>query len=90
VTGTELRELRLRMGFSQTEMAEGMDLSLRQYQDIEAVEGLIKRRHEMLAERWALMNAAKGEPSFLTSNLRGEVTALLGFVANLPNPIELK
>jgi transcriptional regulator with XRE-family HTH domain len=81
MTVTELIELRKRMGLSQADMATGMGLGSRAYQEVEARSGELKQRHRMLAERFTLAHAVVStSPEYLPSSIRTEVIGFLELI----------
>ena len=71
MTVAELLELRQAMGSTQTDMARGIGLSLRAYQDIENGEGALRRRHQLAIERYALDEAVgNGNPMLAPADVR--------------------
>ncbi len=62
-TPQDLRDLREKLGLSQTQMAHEMGLGLRAYQTLEAPNGNVRKLHWVAAQRVSLYVAAtKGDP----------------------------
>jgi transcriptional regulator with XRE-family HTH domain len=77
----QLKQLRLTLGLTQAEMAKEMGLAVRSYQQLEAGEKEIRRRHVALAERVSLgVAVARRDPYLAMPSIREEamqIAALL-------------
>ena len=66
--------MRKTLGFTQTEMAHSLGMSLRSYSDIETGVSRCRTIHILAAERVTLLEAAKQEdPDLLAIPVRGDI-----------------
>jgi transcriptional regulator with XRE-family HTH domain len=73
----ELIALRKHLGLSQTEMATGMGMVMRSYQEIEAGKTRLQHRHTLAAERFALSLAIeRKDPMLAPASVRKEALEL--------------
>lgn len=80
MTVGELTRLRTDLGLTQTGMARAMGLSMRAYQDIEALddEADLRERHKLLAERCSLSVAVRRrDPMLAVASIRREAQDLM-------------
>ena len=78
----DLIDLRKRLGLTQTEMADRLDMSIRDYQAIESGESPYRYIHRLAAERVALQLAVgERDPSLLPDAIRDDVMELAELIA---------
>jgi transcriptional regulator with XRE-family HTH domain len=75
----ELKQLRIRLGLTQLEIAREMGLAVRSYQELESGEKELRRRHIQLLERVSLSYAvARRDPYLALPSIREEAMEIAG------------